>query len=297
MAPEQCPICESNTLRSARFSPNLFITRCRSCGHYAVEYPPPAESVLATDYHEQYETGEFLESLKETRTRQANAILDVVERRVDSREGLLDFGAGRGWLLETARGRGWTKLAGADTSRSAVESLAARGFETVRLDPGAPADFRGLSFRPKAVTILDVIEHFRPSAAADALRSIVRDSGAGLVVMKVPLNDGVLHNAAMLLALAGKPAILEQMYQVGTWPPHLSYFSRRSVERLLEKADLELLERCPELDFDPKALSTRSRALAAIPRAARAAGHVAAGVAKLFRMFDSSFFLARPRPA
>jgi len=53
----------------------------------------------SADYHEQYETGAFLEALRVTRIRQAKAILPRVRLHAPKATRLLDFGCERGWFL------------------------------------------------------------------------------------------------------------------------------------------------------------------------------------------------------
>ena len=59
------------------------------------------------------------------------------------------------------------------------------------------------------------------------------------------------------MAQFGVAGPLEQLYQVGTVPPHLNYFSPRSLRLLLESCGLSLVEMTGDLDFEPNLLPDR----------------------------------------
>jgi 2-polyprenyl-3-methyl-5-hydroxy-6-metoxy-1,4-benzoquinol methylase len=263
------------------------------CGHRHAEHAATGSG----DYHLQYEQGAFLDALRATRRRQARVILDALRREHPSASALLDFGCGRGWFLDEARG-GIARVAGADSSRVAIDLLAERGIPGVHLppEPDPPSIAAALPYRPDVLTVLDVVEHFPPERAAAIVAGIVGALRPELraVVVKVPVAGGLLYRTARMLARAGMHGPLEQLYQVGTEPPHRSYFTRASLERCLAAAGLRVTALVGDRDFEPESLAERARPLARMPRPlARLAGGVAATASAWLRMPDSVIAVAR----
>jgi hypothetical protein len=268
------------------------------CGHRVATHRASARASL--DYHDQYDQGGFLASLAATRRRQATIIIDMIRGRIREPDALLDFGAGRGWFLEACRAAGFRSLAGADTSELAVRSLAERRFAAIALSPTSvdygPA-LQHLPFRPRILTMLDVVEHFPPDQLKDLLGNVLGGlrPALELVVIKVPDAAGLFYRGARLLARGGTVGPIEQLYQVGTNPPHFSYFTHDSMRRLLESLGLTLLEVRGDRDFEAASLGQRARVLARMPAIGRFAGSTAAGVADLTRWRDAAIYLAAPQ--
>jgi len=279
-------------------TPRLTIDRCPRCGHNVAEHHALAQTEV--DYHRQYDAGEFVASLATTRRRQARAILKSIHAMLPAADGLLDLGAGRGWFLEESRTSGMSRLAGADTSSDSVNDLHERGFESLLIAPPTETawdlQLRSLSFRPRVLSLLDVIEHFPYERLSSMFAAIVDQlrPELELVVVKVPVADGLLYRTAGLLARARLFGPLEQLYQVGTFPPHFSYFTRRSLGEFLSAHRLSPVDGIGLLEFDPSTFGSRVTALRRAPRAAtRLLGATTAFVAER-TSHDSYVMLSRP---
>ena len=292
-----CPIC-GQPLRPAGTTARLSIARCARCGHSVAEHRSDERSDV--DYHRQYDEGEFLASLTTTRRRQAKTILDSILAQVPGADALLDFGAGRGWFLEEARALGMARLAGTDTSSDSVDGLRQRGIHGVLIPPPTETgwDLRlgTLPFRPRVLTFLDVIEHFPAERLSLMFKTVVDQlrPDLELVVIKVPVSDGLLYRTADALSRARVFGPREQLYQVGTFPPHYSYFSRRSLAEFLARHGLTRVDAFGLLEFDPTTFGSRVAALRRAPHAAtRLLGATTALVAERTTQ-DSYVALARP---
>lgn len=296
---ERCPICDA-VLQRCGFSSSLTIVRCRGCGHRMASHVVGAP--VDSDYHAQHVHDDplFVETLRTTRVRQAGRLIQLVRQVAPGATRLLDFGCGRGWFLDVARQAGFSELAGADVSRIALEGLHARGIEALAVDPEHPDKITSqrLTFRPQVLTLLDVLEHFSLERARHVLSRLVETLAPDLelVVVKVPVSSGLLYRISTVLAKVGAPGPLEQLYQVGSSPPHHCYFSQASLRWVIEDAGLDVVGWARDRDFEPDGLVGRARVLASMPVAvARAVGFAVAGTVRVLRMEDALIGLATPR--
>jgi hypothetical protein len=259
------------------------------------------------DYHSQYDASAFLDSLRDTRVRQSAEMVARIPA-IGEETRVLDFGSGRGWFLEACKARGIERLGGADTSALAIRALGGMGIPGILLDDFEARGVRGtvekiregLGFAPTVVSLLDVLEHFETEQANEllaALRDAFRES-LRLLVVKIPVSEGILFRLASMLAAIGMKGPLEQLYQVGTFPPHFHYFSRRSLRAILGKAGFEIVDDYGDPDFEGETFSTRVHALSRLPRPfGRMIGKAAFTFAKVLDLGDSRIVFARPKGA
>jgi hypothetical protein len=253
------------------------------------------------DYHAQYVAGGRVESLRKTRARQAVLILDAIRRHVPDADDFLDFGSGRGWFLATCRRHGLERGAAADTSELAVRTAAEDGFAALQLpddesSEGVVEALRSLPFRPRVLTMLDVVEHFTPDRVIDHLNAIVAalQPELEIVVVKVPAAEGLFHRVAGSAAAVRVTGPLEQLYQVGTYPPHYNYFTRRSLLQIAQRLGWQVLEVIGDRDFEPEALTDRVLVLNRLPSGARnLLGGSLGRVAARMPMPDAQILVAR----
>jgi 2-polyprenyl-3-methyl-5-hydroxy-6-metoxy-1,4-benzoquinol methylase len=288
-----CAICGAGALLRDFHTPRVCVTYCKHCEHRAADHVWGSPG--APDYHLQYDQTGFLAALQQTRVRQARRILAMIRGWLPAGGSLLDFGAGRGWFLDAARSAGFEQLAGADSSDLALRLLRERGFEALLAEQGSTGcrELPSASFRPDVLTVLDVLEHLPALEVEPQLRELLRHFRPRLLVLKVPVSSGLLYRSARALFRVGAGTPLEQLYQVGTHPPHFSYFSRRSLKLLLARMGITLLQEQLDLDFEPADLSRRARALQRLGGAAKALGLLAGTAAEVLGLQDSTIVLAR----
>lgn len=300
---EACPVCRSPRLALERSTRAVRILKCAECGHRVASHAPTS-SGSAVDYHEQYETGAFLESLEATRRRQGKRIAGWIRDRLPDADGLVDVGTGRGWFLDCCRDAGFRNLAGADLSPLSLQLTSSRGYDALEIEATAAGGwsipYDRLSFRPSILTFLDVIEHLPAATIAERLSELIEPamSSLRLIVVKVPSSRGILYRIATGLSRLGFPGPLEQLYQAGSDPPHMSYFSQRSLTMLLERCGFERVGQLDDPDFEPGLLHKRLRSQSAIIRAAaNAGGYALEALGRVFGRYDTMIFMARPRGA
>lgn len=292
----RCWVCGADT-RPFWTQPAFDAVACVACGHVQAQHHAAS---AGTDYHRAYEQGEFVESLAATRRRQSQRLLDALSFSSEPPRSLFDFGCGRGWLLEAARERGMQQLAGGDVSALALELLASRGIAGVQLDELEPferLDFARLGFVPEVISLLDVVEHFAGDLQRRLAPWIERlPSGVRYLVVKVPVQDGLLFSLANGARRLGVNSLGNQLFQVGTFPPHQQYFTRRSLGLFGSGLGLETLLELDDIDFEPAGLGGRlSASLPLVRRLGGVAGHVLALAATQLRRADSRTLILRRR--
>lgn len=291
-----CPACLHDSARASHVTPAIQVNRCVRCGHRVARFLDGA--VAEPDYHRQLSEPRYLEALEPTRLRQAKEILRALREELGSAGALLDFGCGRGFFLHVAQAEGAAPLAGADPSPTAVEVVKALGVAAVQIrDPARPGAVAAeVPFRPRVLTLLDVLEHVEPDRLGDWLTELLDAFRPELaaVLIKVPISSGLMYRSAAGLARVGMTAPLDQLYQVGTFPPHLNYFSVRSMRALLDRLRLPVIRSWQDPEFEVSALRHRAHFLQRVPQAvATAVGAAAVGLGKALRMQDTAVFLCR----
>lgn len=264
-----CPVCDETSLEHAVCTPRVRVFRCKGCGHRIAVHN---NSLPTADYHWQYEQTSFLSSLSQTRRRQSTLLVSLIKKYQPHTDGIVDFGAGRGWFLEACREAGMRHLAGIDTSRAALSLISEKGFEALEVSPPACSQWdpqlARLHFKPRVLVLLDVLEHVPPEYAVTLLHGLIKGAGPQLelVAVKVPVSSGMLYRTAEALTRVGVSGPLDQLYQAGTFPPHYSYFSDRSLSRLLERCGLIPLEKKGDRDFEAASFGDRVQSFRSMPR-------------------------------
>lgn len=294
MTAARCWACSSQT-KPFWTNDQFTAVECAKCGHIQVEHQP-APQTIAEDYHRNYDQDGFLASLAVTRRRQAERLLDALAA-LGPIDGLFDYGCGRGWLLEIAKRRGVTRLAGGDVSELALQLLREKGIQDVPLAPSPEPqrpDFEALGFLPQVVTLLDVVEHFPGDLTSKFTPWIAGlPASVRVVVFKVPIREGLLFTLADGARRVGIEGIGRRLFQAGTHPPHYQYFTRRSLESFVSQIGLKPLRTIDDLDFEPQELGHRLPAgLAPLRALAAPAGRLLSAVAETLGRTDSRIVIA-----
>ncbi len=154
---------------------------------------------------------------------------DLLERDTSRPLSVLDIGCGPGWFLKTAAERGW-KVQGVEPSQQAAEHARALGlnvFNTMFDDRTAPTVEHA-----DVVHLNNMLEHVADPIGLLRL-AIGRAWPGGLICVGVPNDYNGLQEA---VRASGSPA---------WWlapPHHLNYFDFASLEGLLQRLGLEVME-------------------------------------------------------
>lgn len=206
--------------------------RCRPCGFYRSAFPVEinrtAEDRLDETRRER--------ALKALRVANFARLLDAAAPHLAPAATLLDVGSAHGWFLEAAAARGYRVTGLEPDHEVAVRASAAgapviEGFFPDALAPGATFD---------AISFNDVYEHLPdPHAMAEAARA--RLNPGGVLILNLPMAEGVVFQASRLAARFGASGPLARMWQEGLPSPHLAYYTRRALLTLMRGHGFETL--------------------------------------------------------
>jgi hypothetical protein len=244
-----CPIC-NHTLVEDFKTPRVAVRRCPGCAHRLAEFTQSPSPLI--DYHEKHGAINFVKALEQTRLRQSEKIISRMRTLRVSLDNLLDFGAGRAWLVRTLLAKGAKNIAGGDSSELSLQIIRDLGAVAIRceFDSGkvrmspAPTDIHTASF-------LDVIEHFPPTELNSLFLDILSQCPLlQTVIVKVPVSSGVLYRVSAILRRLRQPRWIEQLFQVGSDIPHHHYFSRTSLNLFLNKQGFEIVACLDDAEVD-----------------------------------------------
>jgi SAM-dependent methyltransferase len=233
------------------------LVRCAQCGFVYVN-PRPDESTVARLYDdsEYYSYGYNLGVETENYFDRRDELLEIYDRTIADLEqelggpgDLLELGSAGGYLLEAARRRGW-RVKGVEVSTPAVRY--SRGEFGLDIFEGTleESDLAPESFD---VVIADnVLEHCDvPLRALRLMRRLLRPGGHMVVIVPTYVNSVYFRAMLDLGQLLPRRFLGKELLRIlkldpdhdGGPPYHLYEFDRRTLLRLVERADLEVVSK------------------------------------------------------
>lgn len=151
---------------------------------------------------------------------------------------ILDLGCGSGSMAMRLISKGY-EVYGVDASESGIRQARSRHPDAFFLmdlqDARLPGELRDIRFT--TVISTEVIEHlYEPRALIRLARGLLQEGGGGKLIISTPYH-GYLKNLA--LAIAGK---LDDHHTVLWDGGRIKFFSRRTLQRMLEEEQLEVNE-------------------------------------------------------
>ncbi len=212
---------------------------CAACGFRHVVPLPSEDELVAVYRHEYYDTEKplYLERHAQDEAWLAidyEARYRTFERELgfgdDVRGRILDVGSGPGFFLAHGKSRGWGGL-GIEPSRQAAEHARGLGVEVIEefLSPELAARLGTFD----AVHLNEVLEHVPdPRRLLETCRSLL--APGGVLCVSVPNDYNPLQEA------------LRESRGFQPWwvapPHHLNFFDFRSLARLVESLELEVVQ-------------------------------------------------------
>ena len=233
-----CLICGSTALAGMPRYSRHHLCRCKSCGFVFCRPVPREEELIAhyksygrndylspvtvKRYHELLEIFESLSADKFVSNSSSAAAEEERGSAVPAPLRVLDWGAGIGYFLETARERGW-EVYGTEYTEQAVAICREKGI-TMFQGPLSAVEMPENSF--DLITSFEVIEHINNPLEEMARITRLLKPG-GLFYCTTPNFNSLLRY------------YLKDDYNVITYPEHLSYYTPDTLHRLLRDAGLK----------------------------------------------------------
>ena len=227
-----CPACDSPLHSRLISQAGYELLRCAACELIYVGNPPTLDELRRVySFDAGYHTGFRDDPAVINRQRRAASAQLNYLRRHRAHGRLLDIGCSAGFFMEAATAAGWEAL-GVELSGDTAELARGKGLEVIE---GTLAGVPTAAGPFDAVTMFDVLEHVE-QPRADLERAHELLAPGGLVVVMTPNADGLLAKWLLIVAAL-----------TGGWlhaepPAHLSQFSKRSLESLLNRTGFRTLE-------------------------------------------------------
>jgi SAM-dependent methyltransferase len=212
-------------------------SECRACGTWRSSLAPAIGETTAYRLDEQARA----QGLRLLRQRNFATVLDRIDAvRPLAGARLLDVGSAHGWFLDAAARRG-AQAIGAEPDAELAENARAQG-HTVLGGEFPQVLYGGERF--DAITFNDVLEHIpAPVACLDACREHL--DGGGTLSVNIPTSDGIVFRGALRLARVGARRPFERLWQRGLPSPHMHYFPRAALVRLIESRGFRIRQVAP----------------------------------------------------
>lgn len=208
-----CPICSSTRTRPIPVFVTQHLVRCRNCGAVFTDWMPTADELMAY-----YATYPAVNSVSPVTIKRYQEILDgFAAYRSTGR--LLEVGCGGGLFLEQAAHKNW-EVHGTEFGKRAVDACRQRGINIVE-GPLDTVNYAHGSF--DVICSFEVIEHVTdPAAEVRRMASLLRPGG--ILYLTTPNYNCVARRTS------------PSTWNVASYPEHLTYFTPRSMHRMLRAA-------------------------------------------------------------
>lgn len=242
-----CPVCKSQLVRIHKLRFNVY--KCAAC------------KVLHSDATFDYSFSPALneerraEGLKTLRFKNFRIILDELAKIKPDFSGLqgLEIGAGNGWWLQACKAENINCIG------IEPEIIFNDFYEKHQLNV-VNGFYPDPSFTEKSrfdfIIFNDVFEHI--SEIENLLLAIKSDlSKDGLLIINIPMSDGLFYRLAVLLKKLGITSFLERMWQFNFPSPHINYFNSSNLKLLLQNHDFEIIKEQKLLSIDTGTVKER----------------------------------------
>jgi len=205
--------------------------RCPGCGTWASSLEPEINSPNEhAGTGTEIDTEARIAGLERLRRENFRDVLDRIGAvvRLDGAR-LLDVGSAHGWFLEEASARG-IRATGVEPEEDVAAGPLGHGLD-VRV--GFFPDVLDKEETFDVITFNDVLEHI-PDARATLAACAQALRPGGVLSINIPNADGLGYRVAATGARLGVRGPFERFWQYGLPSPHIHYFTRAGLKRLVE---------------------------------------------------------------
>jgi SAM-dependent methyltransferase len=219
-----CTTCASDRMRE-----HGDYVECAACGYWTSRLPVDAESTSAPDAENEHV------SYEHTRRENNARILDLLAKRHPRGARLLELGCADGLFLAMAQDRGYdaagiepnAKMEAGNPHHQDIR----RGFFPDVLAPDERFDIIALNC---------VFEHV-PQAGAMLDAFALHLDPDGSVMLNVPVSSGLMFKVARGMYRVGMRYPFDRIWQKGFVSPHVHYFAKDNLARLLAQHGFALI--------------------------------------------------------
>lgn len=230
----KCPIC-GNAQVHLKFKLEYDVYECGDC---KFQFSPDASfnKSFKSDFDEQTR----LKALQTLRMQNFKCILNSIKRNSRLRSKGLEVGPGHGWFLDACKLNN-IECDGIEPETRFNESYRQSGHKVTN------------GFFPEAITsdtkyefiaYNDVFEHL-PDINASMRVNNEYLTEEGLLVINLPVQEGLTFYIAKLAYFFGIKSMLNRMWQFNFHSPHLSYFTKHNLISLANKYEFKLVDSFP----------------------------------------------------
>ena len=211
---KNCLICNSNHLKQMDgYYAKHQLIKCKDCSFVFMENIPSLQELDNYYSAYSYASESYLSPIT---IKSYNSTLDEFEKFRKTNK-ILDVGCGNGWFLEEARKRGW-EVYGTEYSETAIKICKEKGIEMIQ---GQLLSDTFSEDKFDVITSFEVLEHINnPIEDTSHIYSFLRKGGQFYVTTP---------NFNSLLRFH-----LKQDYNVITYPEHLSYYTKKTINKLFK---------------------------------------------------------------
>ena len=226
----QCVAC--GTASRAGLTPWHF--QCHSCDYESATLPP---AINQSREHDLLDEDKRESALRHLRNESFKAIVARARTYLHAhRPRLLDVGSAHGWFLEQASAD--FDVLGVEPDEIVCRKAAARGLPVRN---GYFPDALEPSEKFDVIVFNDVIEHI--PQIEDALKDTWnRLNPDGVLILNLPNSAGFFYRLSKLFRRVGVSGPFDRMWQKGLPAPHLHYFNRDNLERLVANQNFKTID-------------------------------------------------------
>jgi len=225
-----CVLCGADHTNTLLIKDDYNIEKCKNCSLVYINPRPTKEEL--TNLYSNDDFSDIDDATQKSILKKLRTGLDLIHQYCSGPGEILDIGCSTGYFLNFARDFGWKTL-GIDVNQNVIEYAKKKFNLDVKAGELEESNFPDNQF--DAVTLFDVIEHLpNPLLTLKEVYRIVKPNG--IVLLTTPNIDGIFPKLTYFLFAK----------TIGAWehptpPGHLYQFSRRTIRRILENANLKVL--------------------------------------------------------
>jgi SAM-dependent methyltransferase len=232
---QNCPLCSGVCQQIVAYQ-DLTLYLCKECGvHFRVfDFQNHHQ-----DHFAQVNAEAYSRSIQVIRECSYPRLIQTIQKLVtDGR--WLDVGCSYGWLLDHVRKFGFEPY-GIEPSANAADTASKKG---ISVEIGTYPETRSHRAPFQVISFMDVLEHLSvPQVALIAANQDLASSG--VLVIQVPDRECFMYKVALQIYKVSRGRLsmpLKRLYLYGLDFPHVFYFSKESMEALLNKHGFEVMQ-------------------------------------------------------